>query len=371
MPSGSSTTASATANLTGGQTLDHITVSTTADGSGTLTITNSQGTPLYSNPKAGAAYVWEFGTAHLPIVLVQGSQFYCGNGGCQYQAYTWDNATQQFAHVAPPTQTAYQFNASSHQFTAVQVPSLQGLFGFIQVQGNQLDLVGKLYDDWNHAVVTPLKYVVAGTKPGTVQLSNQENYEPTGAMHIPITTPLMALEAFFQARALDLPLQGEPLLAQSNQSTVWSATAAVTKFGPTVFFPDTNPSVKTTPSGADITMPLVGYVASPSSPETTIGEYSVTASLAKTGSTYVLTQASLSPVALKAATSTDVLNLLANDSAFIQAQSKYSGWDFEVNPIGPSWQVDAQEPSPASGTAPAFKTLFTVNAETGAVSPAP
>ncbi len=368
MPGAARPTISATANLTGTETGDHVTVATTADGSGTLTVTNRVGTPIFTNNKVSAAYVWKFGPRHLPVLLLQSSQFYCGTGGCQYQAYTWNATSHRFVQVKPPTTTAYLFDAGTHQFTTVQVPVVQGLFGFIQVRGNHLVMVNRLYDAWQHAAVAQLAYIAAGSQAGTIQATGRTSYEPTRAISIPAETPLGILQAFFESRSLNLPLQGKPLIASGDTMAVWKATAPVTRLGDTVFFPGTNPRITKVAQRISITTTLAGHDMTRQ--DTKLHQYRVVADLNKAGGTYRLIQATLTPISLKVSSIQDVLALLAQNDAFITDMAKYPRWAVEVEPVGANWQVDVQGPRRRNGSA-SFHSILTVNAKTGAVNPTP
>ncbi len=142
----------------------------------------------------------KFGQEHLPVIVVQGNQSFCGIGGCQCRAFTWDASSHRFALLRGPSVTAYRYLAKTRQFQAMQLPYVGGLFGFLEAQGSHLSILSRTYDVWQHATVTPIRYVEGVRGVGSMQLGSEERYLPTTPGPIPLNMTYAVLEVFLEAR---------------------------------------------------------------------------------------------------------------------------------------------------------------------------
>lgn len=355
------------ADLTGTAAPDRLTVTRNSPGaSGTLRVSTVSGSTLWTQSQVGGVLIWQFGRRHLPVVLVKGSNYDCGSGGCRYQAYSWDKQSDDFVQVLGPTITAYRYLPKTRQFEETQVPFVGGLFGFVQVHGSDLQLISRTYDLWQSAVITPLLLEVTGAGTATIAAGSDFSYLSSGAKRIPITTPFFAVEAFAQARALNLSQEGKPLIAPQDQVAVWKATAALSHLGTSLGFVTSNPHTISSAGNSSVTAVLTGFVLNTKTLTVRLVRYRLVATVqGGEGTGYRLTRVSIKPMVLKVSTSQSVLKRLAQNPRFLRAMTQHPRWDVELQPMGDIWQIALQGPPDNPRN---YQSLLSLNAQTGAMA---
>ena len=221
------------------------------------------------------------------MIVVQGNQSFCGIGGCQYRAFTWDASSHRFAPLRGPSVTAHRYLAKTRHFQAIQLPYVAGLFGFLEAQGSHLAILSRTYDVWQHATVTPIRYVEGVRGVGSMQLGFKERCLPTTPEPIPLNTPYAVLEAFLEAL---------PLVVPSNRQSVWKSSAPLSWLATTLTFLGQTPHETHTAGGVVLTSDIAGFRNLGGDQGVRLYRYHLSATIIQKGSQRQLTGLTLKPI---------------------------------------------------------------------------
>lgn len=357
--SGSQTRASMQANLTGLSQTDTLTLTMNPTGQSHLAIDNAVGRQLWSKSSVDSVTILKFGRTHLPVILVQGGLNFCGSGGCQYQGYTWSPNRHHFMPVGNPTSPAFRYNAKTETFRAIQasMATVDALFGFVTVQNHHLQLLERTYDLWQHAMIQPLEYAAGGTPGGRWIISGPVEYQPGGSEpNLLLTSPGELWTAFLEARSLDLPLQGKPLIANGSQQSIWNAFAPLAPLGESLTVDTPNPKPVVQGDHADIGV-LVSGIIHGSSPDARMASYWVGSEVFSVAGTGLIEHASIDPIHLKVSSVYAALRRIRRNVMFQRALSHNPKAVVSVTPQGLAWEVALNQNPP----------ILSVNAKTGAI----
>lgn len=200
-------------------TKDTLTVTTNASGAGTLVVKNPTGATVWTLPHVSWVGVLTFGAAHLPVIVTQGDQSLCGSGGCSYTTYTYTKALHKFAAIpGAPAMNAptYRLNPSTQQWQTVPPSSTRSFFGLGSLTRSGFTLTDRLYDNFQHAMVTRYTYVPEGGPVGH-WTHGSPAYVPSGALPVYPAHANEVVEAFLTAAALNLPHQAAEFMAPGTQ----------------------------------------------------------------------------------------------------------------------------------------------------------
>ncbi len=357
--SGSQTRARMHANLTGLSQTDTLSLTMNPTGQSQLAITDAAGQTIWSKSSVDSVTILKFGRPHLPVILLQGGLNYCGSGGCQYQGYTWSPHRHHFITVGNPTSPAFRYEANTKTFRAIQasMANVDALFGFIAVQNHHLQLLERTYDLWQHAVIQSLHYAAGGTPGGRWVISGPAEYEPGGSEpNLLLTSPGAVWTAFLEARSLDLPLQGQPLIATGRQHRIWNAMAPLARLGESLTIDTLNPKTVVQGDHADVSV-LVSGVIQGSSPDARMASYWVGAEVFSVAGTGVIEHASIDPIHLKVSSVYAVLRRIRRNVTFQRALHKNPKALVIVTPQGLTWEVALNQTPP----------MWSLDAKTGAI----
>ncbi len=358
--SGSQSRATAEANLTGAGHPDYLTLTMSPSGHSQLVVATASGRTLWSKSSVQSVAILKFGRPHLPVILLQGGLNFCGSGGCQYQGYTWNPSQHRFIPVGNPTSPAFRYDPKTKTFRAVEVslPTVDGLFGFVSVQNRQLYLLERTYDLWQHIILQPLHYASTGTPAGRWVTAGPVQYQPGGSEpSVTFNTPVELWTAFLEARAMNLPLQGKPLIASAGQNNIWNALAPLGRLGESLTVDTANPKPVVQGVHADVSM-MVSGILHPTSPNAQMVSYWVGSEVFSVGGTGVIEHASMDPVHLKVSTVYAVLRHIRDNAVFQRAMAKHPHAVVLVSPVGSAWDVELNQNTP----------ILAVNAKTGVIT---
>lgn len=326
--------------LTVGGDTDILTLATAASGSGQLTVAAPGGTVLLTVAHAGQALVAEFGPAHAPLLLVRGDATACGSAGCSYRAYTFRLGANQAVAVPAPSVAALRFDRKRGTLMAAAVPTPGGLFGFITPNADGIDLSQRLYDLFQHVQSQEYVYAADGTAAGEWLASGTPFYSPNVREDVPFTSAATTVLGLVQARSLNLPAEGLPLIAASTRAAVWGSLAPLAAWGPSLMEDDAEgPSVSQTGIGSVVREELSGTVGTGAGQTLQVLRLTAVVTAGPVPGTFLVQRVSVVRVAVPVNTARGALQAARRAVRRRQIPGSLPAGALMVFPAGLSWQI--------------------------------
>jgi len=321
-----------------GDVRDTLTIVSGRGGSALLTVKSPAGALLLRVPHGGQALVADFGGSHAPVLVVRGDDTECGSGGCTYETFTFDPVSNRVIPVPAPAVTAYRFGASGSGIITTSIPEPGGIFGFLTPNAHGFALSTRLYDLYQHLATTEYAYAENGTPAGAWTAVGPPSYSPTAWEGVPFTSAATAVEGLLQARSLNLPLQGEPLIVPGETATVWNALAPLARWGDT-FTPDSDaPTTSQSGTNTVVAEEVSGVAASGSASVLQAFQLSAVLSAGPNGG-FRVESVTLAPVPLPIDSAVLALQAARRAVRDHAVKGPLPTATLAVFPVGLSWQI--------------------------------
>ncbi len=299
-----------------GTGLDTLSVSQTAPGTNTLTVTSSSHTLLWTLPNTGWVGVAEFGNQHTPLILTEGDQSFCGSGGCMYTGYTYSNATHHFIPIPfdPFKNLAYRLQPSKHRWQAVPQTGLTDstLLGSARLTKSGLSTSFRTYGPLNGAAGQRDLYALNGSASGEWVPVGPVNFGPdvlNGFVVFPATSLQNAAATYLSEAMQNHPKAAAKMIADGvNPYTLWKPVHPLTSFG---LAGSINLMQYHSISPTEGVFPVSTIEGT--GPQETLITYNATVFGTNVHGGWYVTRVNLRPIVMKYNTVADVLKLLMQD----------------------------------------------------------